>query len=707
MAKKSTNVREQEEARKRQPKSYVPRNEEEKAVLDLIDRRSREMKEFRKNLKIEEEWKEADAEYVPEPLTLTQKGRKRFEADPETGLRSRLVPVGGSEKDWRNTNSDPALLVKIQTALSIIIEKNPEAVLTALTRKHEKTTAVAYSLWKRNWEITNSKDLLKRFVTNLMKYGWAVGRSYPRLIKTNKKILKELDTENPENNKYETKEIVYFNDVYKENMDPYRTWIDEQTRPYEQLTMNDCYYEVDRPYDLLKLEFQNYPNWQFVAQDSRIIPDDVDNPDKKDDRKDIVTCGYYENRFNDVYGIWIPKQKIVLYSSPLPNDEGMLSLWHTPWILRSADSPYGLSLWKVIKQDKELYDKAQNMTMDQLVLSIYKMFFYTGTNLQTGDGKIKIEPGVGKHVIPQGSKILEWLEVPGPGPQAFEGLKYIKSKMDDSSGITPTLEGEVTGKTLGEILHAKESALKRMRIPLENISEAIEQDAYVTLSWMSQIYSIPDVREFADIKALQDYETEEGVEHSSMSQQVDQETGEPGKIQASFLPELSLHLEDRGGQLYESKESKFFKVGEGLPLENLRWRGIFRVIPKSVLSPSFELEKQRKMELFNILVPLLGGDPAIFKKSVMQILKVNEEDPDDWLPDSWTQEAQPLFVPNQTPGQGNVLPNGEQIIQPGQQSMQGNAGTTPNQGGQTVVPQNQIQNTPNLGIGPKSGFQMK
>jgi hypothetical protein len=36
-----------------------------------------------------------------------------------------------------------------------------------------------------------------------------------------------------------------------------------------------------------------------------------------------------------------------------------------------------------------------NMTMDQLVLSIYKMFFFTGTNPMSGDGQVRIVPGKG------------------------------------------------------------------------------------------------------------------------------------------------------------------------------------------------------------------------------------------------------------------------------------------------------------------------
>ena len=60
-----------------------------------------------------------------------------------------MVPVGGDEQSWRSKNSDVMLLSKMQTALSIIIDNNPEAVLTALLKKYDKTTALIYSLWKR------------------------------------------------------------------------------------------------------------------------------------------------------------------------------------------------------------------------------------------------------------------------------------------------------------------------------------------------------------------------------------------------------------------------------------------------------------------------------------------------------------------------------------------------------------------------------
>jgi len=65
-----------------------------------------------------------------------------------------------------------------------------------------------------------------------------------------------------------------------------------------------------------------------------------------------------------------------------------------------------------------------------------------------------------------------------------------------------------------------------------------------------------------------------------------------------------------------------------------------------------ELEKQRKLELFNILIPILPGDPSLFAKPVKQILSINDEDLEDWLPDAWIQflesgnnpVAEPLFI---------------------------------------------------------------
>lgn len=695
------------------PKAYNP-NGDELILQTFVQKRKDQMTDFRTSLGIEKEWKEADIEYVPHELEFGTP-RKRFETDQDTGLRSRMVPIGDQTQNWRSNASAPTLLVKIQTAFSIIIDQNPEAMLTALSRKYEETTQLAYSLWKRNWAITDGKEVLKLFVFDLLKYGWGVGRSYPRKISYKKEVLTEYDSENPDKNRYETKELTWFNDVDKERLSPYKTWIDEQTKPYDVYSMNDCYYELDFSYDKAEVEFGHYPNWKFVKPDSRVtntdngiasVPATPEQDMNLSERSDIVTIGFYENRAKDLYVIWVPSDKIILKNCPLPNDDGMLSLWQTPWVLRSAESPYGLSLWKIIKQDKELYDKYNNMTADQLVLSIMKFGFHTGTSGVLGDGVINIVPGQSKQIT---NGKFDWMEIPGPGKDAWDGLNYQTKQIDGSSGITPTIEGELTGKTLGEIQLAREAALKRMKVPLDNIAWALEQDAYLTLSWMKQVYSTPEVKDFANEGEIVAYEQSMGVVHDELFQKTNPETGEQTGLTATFLPELSLNLEERDGKLFESEKSKFFQVGKDIKPEQLNWKGIFRVIPRSIVGTSEVIMKQTKTEMSNMLTPLFLQPPELVKKAAMQILKVNEEDPLDWLPESWLvektpeqmQQEQPLFMG----GDGSVPPaEGGDVahMERGQHTMQNRTGNSP-QEATKVVPPGQISSTqipmPQGGVG--------
>jgi hypothetical protein len=676
-------------------------------VQKYVSARVAAMKEWRKSLGVEKEWKEADAEYLPTDLS-TGTGRKRFETDDELGLRARLVPVT-SEDEWRSKNSDPTLLTKIQTALSILVDNNPQATLEALVKKYDASAAVTKALWKRNWNVTGAKDKLKLFVFNLAKYGWSAGRTYPRRVEQDKKILTKYYADNPEKNEYESKKLLWFNDLDRETLDPFRTWIDEMTKPYDQFSMNDCYYEVDYGYDQAKLEFGMYDNWSEVKAMPAGTSDEQSDSSAKEnaEKKSVVTLGFFESRSRDLFAIVVPRQSnLVLYYSPLPNDDGMLSVWHTPWILRSASSPYGVSLWRIIKQDKELYDKMTNMTMDQLVLSILKMFFYTGSSGLLGDGTIKISPGAGKQII---NGKVDWMDIPGPGAESWKGLAELKNRIDNNSGVTPTLEGEVAqNKTLGEVLHAKESALKRMRMPLENIVWAIEQDAYVSISWFPQLYSVPEVMQFARMEDIAKYEQENQMSAKSKFQKLDEFGNQEGNVEATFLPQMKLGLEKRGSTFIESKQDRFFQIGDDLPLDTLRWRGMFRVIPKSIVSSSSELDKQRKLEIFNLLVPLLSLPPELGARPAAQILKANDEEPEDWLPDAWVEflkgasaqpQGQPLFVPQpgmQAPGMGMGMESGGQ-------SMQGLLNVKPNQGGPTVVPRSQLQTPSVPGINANAG----
>jgi hypothetical protein len=719
------------EKRLKQPKTtpaFVA-NKTERVTASYVKKRSGEMIKFRQQLKVEGRWREADQEYLPHELDFGTT-RKRFETDQDTGLRSRMVPVGDITQQWRQASSAPTLLSKIQTAIGLIIDQMPEAELVALQKKYEGTTDMAYALWKRNWQISNAKEKLKLVVFNQMKYGWAPQRTYPHKYVISKRVRVTVDTENPEMDTFEEREIERYNDVDRQPLDPFRTWIDEMTLPYQPDTMKECYYEVDYDYDTFMTEFGDYPNAKFVPpnsfmqrgeEESKVrlggtIRDNT-NADIKD-RTDIVTVGFFESVRKDLFTIYIPKWNIPVYLSPLPNDEGYLSVTHTMYVMRSMKLPYGVSLWEILRQNKGLYDKLKNMTFDQLVLSIMKSFFYSGTNMNLGDGKILIVPGEGRQITSStGKPEITWNEVPGPGQEAWEGMKAIQAMMDDDTGITPTLEGDITGKTLGEIQLAREAALHRQKTSLDNIAWLIEQDAYLTLSWMSQLYAIPTVKEFTDDKELMEYEQENQINHSELFMESASDSNPEPKITATYLPQLSLHLEDSEGKLVAGKESKFWQVGHQkgqIHPKLLKWKGIFKIIPRSIIDSSQTLVHAAKMEMANLLIPIFANPNPnamqLLAKIAKQIVKVHEEDEDDWLPDTWVEflkNPQPQGQPAPAPGTGG-LPPGQPAPQgapagqngaptPSGTTMQGNTGMTP-PSAPTAVPQGQVSGAaPNMG----------
>src|SRR3990167_3043044 len=194
------------EEEKKEAEEYKPEGEEEE-IRDHLKERIPVLKDGKKkileDINFEEIMKDADREYMPRSLHEKKDGvgSIMLVQDEVRGMRgSRIVPITGKEgNEWRSDVSEPTLFVKIQTALSVLVDQNLEAVFKALLEKYKPTSAVAKAIWQRSWSIAGSKDMLKLFIFDLAKYGWAIGRTYPRIIQRKKEILTELDIDNPEN----------------------------------------------------------------------------------------------------------------------------------------------------------------------------------------------------------------------------------------------------------------------------------------------------------------------------------------------------------------------------------------------------------------------------------------------------------------------------------------------------------------------------
>ena len=646
-------------------------DDKEAELVKFIEKRIETLKKTKTDIlggfDFEELMKAADKEYLPNNLIQKDTGKNNtiYIQDEETGLRgaSKIVNLDTMKSgNWRSNLSEPTLFVKIQTALSILIDQNPEATFKGTCERYEGRSKVAKATWKRNWELNNSIEVLKLFVFDLAKYGFAVGHTLPRILKREKEILQTVDTENPENNTYKKETITEFNDIYREKLDPYRTWLDDKANLTDPFSVNDWYYEKDYALDEFLEEFGIYKNSETVKagtlkEEGNSEGSSINAATKT--RKDMVTVGFYENKKKDLYTIYIPDQKIPLYYSPLPNDDGKLTLWYTYWLERDPRTIYGIGLYELLKNNKVMYDRLKNMTIDQLVMAIYPMLFYSGTP-KAGEGEITLSPNKIVQKLP--GSTVEQVRI-SYDPRGWEGVQKLKEDADEVTGVTPTLQGDVGGKTLGEILHAKDAALKRLNIPMMNIAKAIEQDAYITLSWANQIYSIPEVKQFLNQSEMDAFQKENELVADNVKA-----IGDAGKLEAQYYPKLDLGLdEDKEGYLVESPERRFFQLGNGegqLPIGSLKWEGKIQIKAMSIISPNPEIERQRKLELFNVISPVVYQMSSLMNQHVdpktgavytpegglevaldlynpcKQILDIQDEKPEKWLPKKLVEMAE-------------------------------------------------------------------
>lgn len=632
-------------------------NEKKREQFTFVKERILELQEARIDhfgTNLDTLWQEADNAYIPHRLNVKGKGKKYVVTDEDRGWRGALVNLNATT-DWQSDVSQSNPYIKIGVALSILIDQNPSGAFTATGKKYEATTQLIKQLYEKSWEYAQSKGQLKLFVHNLAKYGFACARTYPLRLARNVQVLTEYNAENPEESVYEDKEVVEYNDIFRENLDPRNVWIDDMARPNNPFSIRDWCWRKVYSMDSAKEEFGKYANWKYVmeggnTQDTIFVDKSKSKSIKE---KKLIEVLFYESRLKDLFMVIANGVPVIIEPLPISDSTGnkKLSCWHAYWTLRHAESIYGIGVYEAIRYEQGLLDRIRNMTIDQLTLSIYKMFFYQGTQSLTETGDIKITPGRGKQVLDP--KNINWLDIPGPGREAWEGINIFKNDLDEVSGITDPLMGQVTGKTAFEIAQAKESALKRMKTPLDNILDALNIEGYITVSLIQLLYSIPETYAIADEKLIEEYLNEIQSDPELF------ERDENDVFNAKVFREFPLNLDkDEKGNLIETDDTRFLRVKPSF----LKWEGIINIKAQSMLTPSKQVDKALELEMWNMLIPLFTQPPELYLKAAKAIVKLYEKDFEDILPDVWLNPPpppeQPLFIDENQPIEAQVPPIG-------------------------------------------------
>lgn len=661
------------------PVTKVTYSKQQEEDRDFFLLRKNQLMNARKNVfgqDIEALWRQADIDYLPHELSRS--GRNKVEDYRSESYRTNSVPTDG----WRSQKANSNPFIKIQSAISILIGQNPQGTFTPDTKQFQATNDLMYELYKRSWADVRigQKKEFRKFVFNLSKYGWSCFRRYhKKVVRGN---IMHIVNYNTDTDTYDLKKgtITDIDDVYLENKSPWSVWMDDMAKPDDPYSRRDWMWKEVYDADTFKEQFKMFPNakqvegksYQGQAEENKTVQE------RRFESDNLVTMFFYENKVKDRF-MGVTDDDVLIFSIPLPYEHKQLSLVDTYWTMRNAECPYGIGLPEIMRNNNTLLDQMRNMTIDQLRLSIYKMFFYHSSEQlgdEGGEG-ITIIPGKGVKVVDP--KNISFLEIPGPGNEAWEGIKMLSDDIDADTGVTQTLEGQITGKTAFEISQTQNAALKRLATPLDNIKAALEWDAMLAVSLMQTVYSEPMVHRIADPALISKYLAE--IDSDKDMYFIDPETGVFNAVQ---YRQFHLGLEQNAqGQFTPSEKQQFFTVKP----QWLEWQGTIQIQAESILVPSPALDRQQKLELFNLITPLMANPqiPAdLVKKAVKQIIKVYDEDPEDWLPETWLQDT-PQQPQVQQPQQGSppLQSGGSPQMQPGMglpQLQQGGA-TLPPQGG--------------------------
>jgi hypothetical protein len=608
----------------------------EKAAYDAATERLEFLKEHRRNSGIEEIWKAADKAYIPHKIT-TKKGKSVLVSDDELGWRSTPVNLN-VEDNWQEESVPPNAYIKIQTALGIIVDRNPKAVFEPGAKQFEKNTTLMKNLYERSWDIAMSKDsALKPFVFNCAKYGTGYGRTFPLEITRDVRDLQIYNAEDPKKNKYSEKSHTYFDDVFRESLSPWQVWLDDATIVGNPFSTNDVIFYKDYDWLKLKNQFGHLKNFKFIKPELKVLTEDNEmksydaGNDTGKSAKYQERVWFWENLEMDLFFVWT-ESGIVLVNEPMPQSpkNKRLSIWYAPWTMRDDKTHQGIGIYEAMRNDHQLYTKYRNMTADQMVASIYREFFYSGTDTLEGDGQMKMRPGKGRQV--SDAKNIKWNEVPSPGIEAWDAQDRQMARIDDVTGISKSLQGEITGSTAFEISQARESALKRMKTPLENITHALEIDGYISCGIIEDLYSVPKIKLLSrDIYIqpfeLDMYETEDGGRLQE------------GEHYTKHYREVPLNLErDEAGGVKKTEAKNFFVLKE----EDFPWEGVIKIKGQSIIADSELLERTTTVEMANLVVPLFQMPREISEKPAREIIKSYNKDPEDWVPEMWMTPPVPV-----------------------------------------------------------------
>jgi hypothetical protein len=564
----------------------------DKAVIEFIDNKKKEMKKSQYREKFDTLASEIKQNLMNTNVSYGQKlyeksgwGSMVFYNKMANGAYDiNVYPQKLTDRDQNRSgvpvSQEPIAFSKIMIATSVLAGKLPDATVIADDKVYGKAM---YELWKRNWAMTgaNGGNTLMITYQNLFTYGWAAWRVYPRRVQTKRNGVDKI----------------LFDDIYREPLDPTRTWLGVGFNNGDVWSQTEVYYEKDMTKDLF---YEMYPEAKKNKKKLEYCSVTTEATDENSEKAHTsVTIGYYENVLMNRYTVTCGK--MVIYDGELPNDGSHGSVVVARCFIRDMNDPYGVGLYEMMRGNTAIYTYINSLNAQQVEAEIFPLLF--GAQVQNGSATYKRGPNIVNPKHP-GTDI----DVIKTSGNVEAGIKYgqlQKSNIEENTGINNIVAGANSENTLGSTVIMKEAAYNRLTPPKNSMVMGLETDAHIANTWIRQTYAVDKVFMIDSEDQLAEF-TRQNPDYFIESQEVLNDDGVPVSMVATASRNLRLNFDfDQEGN-----------VMEGVPTRQISAKGLFDemknaghmsdyidfiIDPDSMLLPSLEIQKQTYMALFPII----------------------------------------------------------------------------------------------------------
>ena len=565
----------------------------DKATITFVSLKKKEMKDSKYRKRFDNFYDEVQSNLVN---TTVSYGEKLYErtgwgsvltytktANGNTDINVYPQKLNGRDQNRSGVpvSQEPIAFSKIITATSVLAGKIPDATVESDNKIYSKAM---YELWKRTWSnrLANGSNTLMNVYQNLFTYGWAAWRVYPRRVQVERNGVDKI----------------IFDDIYREPLDPARTWLGVGFNNYDGFSQYEIYYEKDLPKELF---FEMYPaavayadklNYGFgVTEESK--------QENNDNQKTDVTIGYYENVLMNRF--IVNCGDMVIYDGEMPNDESFGSIIVTRCFARNMNDPYGVGLYEMMRGNTAIYTYINSLNAQQVEAEIFPLLF--GAQVQNGTATYKRGPNIVNPKTPGSS-----IDIVNTKGNIQGGIAYAnqqKQDIEDNTGINNIVAGQSSENTLGSTVILAEAALKRLVIPRNSMVDGLELDALITNSWIKQTYSADKAFMVDNDEQMQEF-IKQNPDYFVVASPIETNEGELKGYAIAASPNLRLNFDfDEDGKLIEDVPTR--KVSAKNLFDEMNNHGItspyinFIIDPTSMLLPSQEIEKQQYMSIFPVI----------------------------------------------------------------------------------------------------------